>query len=214
MEKFDIQKDIMKKYQKEISKLTAKEVLLSVFDLATPFFEAHSIYRAETRRYKENRMYERSNFLEKVRYLKKQGMIDTFVENKEKYIEITPKGLERINWIQVDELTIEKPQVWDSKWRIVIFDIPNKRKVQRDLFREKLIKLGFEKIQESVYVFPFECTKVISEIAESYVISDNVLIMVSEIIQGEGNIIMNFFRKNILSKKDIVSELGTDEQVV
>lgn len=45
-------------------------------------------------------------------------------------------------------------KVWDKKWRIVIFDIPEKERVTRDSLRFKIISLGFGKLQESVYISP------------------------------------------------------------
>ncbi|TSC92860.1 MAG: hypothetical protein CEN91_356, partial [Candidatus Berkelbacteria bacterium Licking1014_85] len=48
----------MKKYQKEIIKLTAREILLTMFDITTPFFEASSIYRRSTRKYLSSRSIE------------------------------------------------------------------------------------------------------------------------------------------------------------
>jgi hypothetical protein len=192
----------MEKYQKEIVKLTAKEVLLSVFDLALPFFETNSIYRASAREYAYSRQNGKANFLEKVRYLKKHGLVQTFVQNKEKYIEITPKGLDRINLLKT-EIAIPRPLLWDGKWRVVIFDIPDNKKTARDVFRGKLIVLGFEKIQESVYAYPFECSLEISQLSLMCGISKGVLVMVSEIIQGEEEIIEKFLDKELLNLSDL-----------
>ncbi len=47
--------------------------------------------------------------------------------------------------------------VWDKKWRIVVFDIPEKLRRGRDALRKKLKDLGFHELQKSVLVFPFEC---------------------------------------------------------
>jgi hypothetical protein len=149
----------MKKYQKEIVKLTAKELLMGIFDLALPFYEASRAYRLPAKKYKENRDFEQSNYFLKIQYLRRHGLIETFVKNKERFIEITGKGLKRIEKIENNQLQIERSKKWDGKWRIVIFDIPNKLKNARDIFRAKLLNLEFEKIQESVYVYPFECKK-------------------------------------------------------
>lgn len=40
---------------------------------------------------------------------------------------------------------------WDGKWRIVVFDIPEDKKVVRNLFRRKLKKWGFVQWQKSVW---------------------------------------------------------------
>lgn len=193
----------MKKYQKEIIKLTAMEVLMTVSDLATPFFQAHSLYRVSTRKYLAQREDERLEFMERIRYLRRQGLIENFVEGKDKFVEISTKGIEKLSQYKMDNPIIQRPEIWDSKWRVVIFDIPKKHSSDRDVLRNRLIKLGFQKVQESVYVYPFECTEVIENISSRLSILQYVLIMVSEIIQGEDQIIRRFLDAGILGKNDL-----------
>lgn len=193
----------MKRYQKEIMKITAGEVLSRIFDLAVPFFEASSCYRISAKKWKEERDFEKSMYSERINYLKRHGLIEDFVEGKEKFLEITPKGLKKLDEIRIANLTIERPEVWDGKWRIILFDIPNKIKVLRDIFRQKLVKLGFQKIQESIYVYPFECTTEIQLITSNLDITNYVLLLISEIIQGEDTIIEKFIKCNVLESNDI-----------
>ncbi len=193
----------MKKHTKEIIKLTAREVLLSMFDLAIPFFEADRIYRIPARKYRQQRQFEHNNFPERIKYLRRQGLISTFVEDKERFLEITPKGLEKINLLKAEPNEIERSKVWDGKWRVVIFDVPDKHRIERDIFRHKIKKIGLIPIQESVYVYPFECTKEITLFASHLNLSRHILIMISEIIQGEENIIDHFLQQGILTKSDL-----------
>ncbi|OJI09555.1 MAG: CRISPR-associated endonuclease Cas2 [Candidatus Vogelbacteria bacterium CG10_big_fil_rev_8_21_14_0_10_49_38] len=46
---------------------------------------------------------------------------------------------------------------WDGKWRVVIFDISEKRRKVRDFLRMELRELGFMRMQNSVWVSPFDC---------------------------------------------------------
>ncbi len=41
---------------------------------------------------------------------------------------------------------------WDGKWRIVIWDIPEQKRVIRNLFRRNLKKWGFKHLQKSVWI--------------------------------------------------------------
>lgn len=45
----------------------------------------------------------------------------------------------------------EKSNSWDGNWRIVIWDIPEQKRLVRDLFRRNLKKWGFKQIQKSVW---------------------------------------------------------------
>lgn len=57
----------------------------------------------------------------------------------------------RMRWLQL------KPGKWDGKWRVVIFDIPERLRQQRNMFRSKLKALNFYMLQKSVFVCPFPC---------------------------------------------------------
>jgi len=41
------------------------------------------------------------------------------------------------------------------KWRLVIFNLPEKEKRYRPIFQKKLEELGFQKIQPGVYISPY-----------------------------------------------------------
>ena len=86
----------MKQYKKDIIKLTANEVLNAIFDLAIPFFESDRKYRISAKKYREERSIEHSNFSERLSYLKRHGLVETFVEGKDQYYELTPKAINKI----------------------------------------------------------------------------------------------------------------------
>ena len=52
---------------------------------------------------------------------------------------------------------IKHTGLWDRKWRIVLYDIPEDEREARDAFREHLTTLGFHKLQQSAGIFPFDC---------------------------------------------------------
>lgn len=195
---------MIKREDLEIAKLSIKEILLTLFDATiVPFFESNSVYRKSTKEYQKERESERYDLRQKIYYLRKHGYINTFTENKEKFLELTPKGLNHIKKIMAYNITINKPENWDKKWRVIIFDVPEKLRDERDIFRRAIKNAGFIQIQKSVHVYPFECTKEISDLSARLGISENVVIMISEIFQGEQNIIEEFIDKNILSRMDL-----------
>lgn len=68
----------------------------------------------------------------------------------------------------LDTLTIPTPPLWDKRWRFVLFDIPEKKRVGRNALREKLVELGFKEWQRSVFVYPYPCEKEIDFIIEVF----------------------------------------------
>lgn len=93
-------------------------------------------------------------------------MID--ISNEETKIVLTERGKLRAVQFKIDEIEIKKPRKWDGKWRLVIFDIPEKFKKARNALRLKLKNLGFIKLQKSVFVFPYECQDEIDFLVEFF----------------------------------------------
>ncbi|HMQ01761.1 MAG TPA: hypothetical protein PKD79_01680 [Candidatus Doudnabacteria bacterium] len=62
----------------------------------------------------------------------------------------------------------------DGVWKIVIFDIPEKQRQIRNVIRAKLVSLGFEKWQNSIWISPYilapEIEEELNELAKHYFI--------------------------------------------
>jgi DNA-binding transcriptional regulator PaaX len=74
---------------------------------------------------------------------------------------------------------------WDKRWRIVIFDIPEKLKSVRESLRYHLNRLGFKKLQHSVFVLPFECRNEVEYIVEFFNARRFVRFIESDYIDNE-----------------------------
>ncbi len=44
---------------------------------------------------------------------------------------------------------------WDGKWRLLVFDIPEKHRCERRLLRFELYTSGFRRLQKSVWLTPY-----------------------------------------------------------
>ncbi len=69
------------------------------------------------------------------------------------HLKLTKDGERRL--IHIQRVSRLKNYVWDKKWRIVIFDIPEKQRSKRDFLRQELIESGFQRLQHSVWVSPY-----------------------------------------------------------
>lgn len=83
--------------------------------------------------------------------------------------------------------------VWDKKWRLVIFDIPQELHLARVKFRKKLINLGFFMLQKSVFVLPYPCHEEIGDICEQLNISDYIDIVTAEDIGFKKSELIKYF---------------------
>jgi len=99
------------------------------------------------------------------------------------------------------DLDIKKPKKWDKKWRIVIYDIPDGKKSERQVVQNKLENLGFLKLQESVYVYPFDCLSEINLLKKLYLLAPYIQYLVAERVETEVDLLSKFFDLGILNKK-------------
>ena len=68
---------------------------------------------------------------------------------------ITPVG-KKFSSALISWYVDRSPSRWDGRWRMVIFDIPETRKSERDYLRHLLLSYGFRKLQASVWASPYK----------------------------------------------------------
>lgn len=193
----------------ELIALTTKELLLKILDVTVfsfALFDRYSAYKHPIWSYKKWRVKNRTELSRKMHDLKRRKLINIYREGKEGYIEVTLKGLETIKKYCFEELEIKQPKKWDKKWRVVIFDIPDKEKIIRNALRQKLKFLGFRMVQESVFVHPFDCFELISFIRGAYNVSQHVVYIVADILETDKDLVGKFLDDGILTKDLIESE--------
>jgi DNA-binding transcriptional regulator PaaX len=110
--------------------------------------------------------------------LKRHGYIEEVEINGQKRIKLLPKG----------RLKLIKRKVtknWDGYWRIISFDIEEKRRKTRDVFRDKLSELRCVAIQKSVWITPHDISFELQELTEILNLEDNVDYFVAKAMTNE-----------------------------
>ncbi|MDP3882992.1 MAG: hypothetical protein Q8Q48_02965 [Candidatus Staskawiczbacteria bacterium] len=105
---------------------------------------------------------------------------------------LTKKGKLRALNCQLENIK-NKKQKWDSKWRMVAFDIPEKYKRGRDALRQKLKKIGFVELQKSVLVTPYDCKKEIKFLVDFFELGKYVRFAVLESVDN-GDYLKKYFK--------------------
>lgn len=143
-------------------------------------------YKKYNKKYKN---FNEKSFTRSVSGLNKNKII-IVKEKKGKFtVELTEKGKKVAKEIIFADMKIEKQKVWDKKWRIVIFDIPERRgRRGRDAMRVKLRSLGFCQMQKSVWAYPYPCEKEIRLVCEIYEINSFVNIITADKIYNDDNL--------------------------
>ena len=197
----------MKEITKQKIRLTAREILLSLLDIPIFIFELsdkHRLYRRSLAEYHQLRAQDKEDFYTQMHGLKKRGMIEIYNKDKKREVRLTKKGREKSMKYWFEELkAIKSPKVWDKRWRVIIFDIPNKKKTARDVLRQKFNELGFLKIQKSVYIFPFECRAEIHFLVDCYEIRAYIQYLVVDEIDSDLKILDHFIEQGTLTVNQI-----------
>lgn len=97
------------------------------------------------------------------------------IEITDDLVQITDKGRKKILKFKLEEMVLKKET--DGRWRLIIYDIADLKKYQRELFRSFLKKLKLLPIQESVYLTPFKCEEEIEYLRQLFGIGNEVLVL-------------------------------------
>lgn len=107
--------------------------------------------------------------------LRENGFVE-LIDDKQLAYRLTDSGKDRVFWEKMK--MIDGP--WDGKWRLVIWDIPEKKRLARDLLRYKLKRLGFQRFQKSVWGCKKNCTKELRNFLRKIGIDDWVMVIESD----------------------------------
>lgn len=118
--------------------------------------------------------------------LEKQKLVSIkeFPDGKVEF-KVTQKGQERILRYKLEDMKIPMQKKWDNLWRVIIFDIPEKKKAAREIFRKNIKQLGFYQLQKSVFVCPYPCKNEIDFLKHNFGIADNITYLVAKKIEND-----------------------------
>lgn len=114
-----------------------------------------------------------------------KGLVEFHSKGSKKFLAITEKGRKVIRLVELRNFKLPKPKRWDGKWRMIIFDIKEKRRRSRDLLRETLISLGFKKLQNSVWVYPYDCEDFMLLLKADFELGKSLLYIVADEIEND-----------------------------
>ncbi len=113
--------------------------------------------------------------------LAKRGLL---VFDGRKYC-LTATGESLLRRWQLSDFKIEKPKRWDRKWRVIIFDIPEKKRKSRDQIRTLFKLAGFYLLQDSVWVYPYECEDILTLLKSDLGVGKNVLYLIVDELEND-----------------------------
>ena len=126
-------------------------------------------------------------------YLYRKRFISISEKEGQQVLTLSEDGKKRILHFNLDQIVIKRPMKWDGYWRLVLFDIPERKKQAREALRSKLKQLGFHQLQKSCFIHPFDCKSEIEFISELFEVSPYVNFIIAKEIEGTAPL-KKFFR--------------------
>ncbi len=145
---------------------------------------------------KEWRKIDQRKFTQSLKKLSKEKLItEETLPNGSFKCTLTEKGEREAKRLDLfgSSIKFKKPNKWDKKWRIVLFDIPEEDREFRNILRSHLYDLDFAKLQHSVFVSPYPFEKSIAELVNLYSAHDYVRIITAIKIDNEAKL-KNIFK--------------------
>lgn len=97
--------------------------------------------------------------------LHRQKLVEISKQKKTYRIQLSVKGVHRLQRAELSTITVPEPSTWDGHWRMVTYDVPVAKSKERRLFASELRRLGFVMGRESVWFHPHPCFSAVTELA-------------------------------------------------
>ncbi len=121
-----------------------------------------------------------------------KGLITFEERDGNRYARLTDAGKQVLELETLKDKNARKPKRWDKRWRIVIFDISERRTSIRVRLRRFMSEYGFVRLQDSVWVYPYDCEDLIALAKAKFHIGIDVLYMIVEQLERDTHLREHF----------------------
>lgn len=113
------------------------------------------------------------------------GYVRLEYKNGLAYVRLTSRGERLAAEMRLGSVVPKKTRSWDGKWRLVIFDIPERRRAVRARVRETLRMFEFYRLQDSVWIFPYDCEDLILLLKADLRVGKDILYIVADALEND-----------------------------
>lgn len=115
-----------------------------------------------------------------IKGLQEAGLLEKTSSGQSDYARLTKKGRRKVHSITLEQEHALLSPTWDGKWRIIMLDLPEERKDQRDALRYLLKKAGFVCLKNSVWVSPLPYEHLFGNIKKDFDLTTELMIFVTD----------------------------------
>ncbi len=98
---------------------------------------------------------------------------------------LTISGEKLLRRWELEDYKINRPKKWDKKWRVIIFDIPEKKRKMRLQISYLFKQSGLYRLQDSVWVYPYDCEDIIGLLKTDFGVGKDVLYLIVDEIEND-----------------------------
>lgn len=113
-----------------------------------------------------------------------QGLVEYIESGQGSFARLTKEGKKKASSQKIDDGAVLNPS-WDGKWRIVLLDLPESRKQEREALRYLLKKAGFVCLKNSAWISPYPFEHLFANIKKDFGLITELMIIVTDNIDEE-----------------------------
>lgn len=117
--------------------------------------------------------------------LVESGYAEIHKTERQNYAKITRQGKTKLSSMTLENEDALVPQKWDGYWRIILLDLPESRKSERESLRYLLKKAGFVCLKNSAWISPYPYEHLFMNIKRDLGLIDEMMIIVTQNIDIE-----------------------------
>jgi len=122
-----------------------------------------------------------------IKNLIESGCIEMLRSDNQNYLKLTKKGKSKLNSLKLEGEDALVSTSWDGYWRIIILDIPEERKSEREALRYLLKKANFICIKNTVWISPYPYENLFTNIKKDLGLETELMIIVTDKLDPETN---------------------------
>ncbi len=117
--------------------------------------------------------------------LKEAGLVENLSSDRTKYTRLTNEGKKKANSLKLESDNAILDPKWDGKWRIILLDLPESRKNERESLRYLLKKAGFVCLKNSAWISPYPFEHLFENIKKDLGLTSEIIIFTTDTMDTE-----------------------------
>ena len=113
------------------------------------------------------------------------GFVELHDSTHQSYVRLTKEGKKKVHSLKLESDTNLVNTSWDGFWRIILLDIPENRKSERESLRYLLKKAGFVCLKNSAWISPYPFEHLFMNIKKDLELTTEMMIIVTQFVDEE-----------------------------